>query len=174
MKTVKNNENQFENENWKTVKESPAYEISDMGRLRHTFKNEKTKLIKPSSNSTNKGKKDYQFYVIEGKKYYVHFLVLTTFVGTKPIGYECDHINGDKHDNTLDNLRFISRSENRSHKGTQHPNSKLNDEKVRQLRALWLLKNSLDLNLSKLADLFEVTPSAISSAINKKSWSHIA
>ncbi|MEW5675547.1 HNH endonuclease [Flavobacterium enshiense] len=173
MRTVKQNETQFENENWRIIKEAPNYEISDFGRLRHTFKNGKTKLVKPSENTTNKGKRDYQFYIIENKKYYVHFLVLTTFVGTKPIGWECDHINGDKHDNTLQNLRYLTRSENRSHKGSQHPNSKLNDEKVRQLRSLWQLKKSLDLNQQKLADLFGVTPSAISSAITRKSWSHI-
>lgn len=160
-------------ENWVTVKNHPRYEVSDLGRVRSTTKKDKVKIIKPSENSTNKDKRDYLFYTLNGVKHYAHHLVLSHFVGEKPKGYECDHINGDKHNNTLINLRYLTIAENRSHKGEEHPKSKLNNHKVKQIKLLYSLKKELNLDQKKIADLFDVTPSAISSVITNKSWNHV-
>lgn len=46
------------------------------------------------------------------KTYLVHKLVMETFVGICPAGYEIDHINRDRTDNRLDNLRYVTREEN--------------------------------------------------------------
>jgi hypothetical protein len=60
----------------------------------------------------------YKFYTlhVSGKKYNpkVHKLVLSTF---NPSGYnkitnECDHINNDKNNNNINNLRWCTRSQN--------------------------------------------------------------
>ena len=45
-------------------------------------------------------------------KKYVHRLVFETFVGTISDELEIDHINGDRGDNRLSNLRVVSHSEN--------------------------------------------------------------
>lgn len=172
-KETKQAEAQQPTEQWITVKNHPSYEISSLGRVKNTYKNGKTKYVQPSENSTNKGKRDYLFFTLNGIKHYAHHLVLSHFVGEKPKGYECDHINGDKHDNTLSNLRYLTIAENRSHKGEAHPKSKLNDEKVKQIKLLYLMKKELNIDQKKLADLFEVTPSAISSVITNKSWNHV-
>lgn len=42
----------------------------------------------------------------------VHILVWETFVGNKLTGYEIDHINTNKYDNKLINLRCVTHSEN--------------------------------------------------------------
>lgn len=43
----------------------------------------------------------------------VHKLVMIAFVGEKPYPeWEIDHINGDTHDNRLENLQYVSSSEN--------------------------------------------------------------
>ena len=48
-----------------------------------------------------------------GKKYKVHRLVLESFVGPAPKDKpEADHINRDKHDNRIFNLRWVSRTGN--------------------------------------------------------------
>ncbi len=42
----------------------------------------------------------------------VHRVVYETFVGKIKSGYEIDHIDGNKHNNDITNLRAVTRSEN--------------------------------------------------------------
>lgn len=42
----------------------------------------------------------------------IHHLVLETYIGPRPKGMECRHLNGDRADNRLDNLKWGTRSEN--------------------------------------------------------------
>ena len=162
---------QLKNERWISVKMNESYEISDLGRLRHTYKNGKTIIIKPSSNG---GKRKYLFYVIDGYKIYVHHLVLTSFIGKRPsTEYECDHIDGNPSNNCLTNLRWVTKSENRSHKGEAHPSSKLNNSKVKLIRQL-LANHKDDVgSQKKVADMFNVSPNTISSIIRRITWVHI-
>lgn len=46
------------------------------------------------------------------KKVFVHRLVYETFVGEIPSGYEIDHINTIRTDNSLENLRLVTHKEN--------------------------------------------------------------
>lgn len=57
-----------------------------------------------------------------------------------------------------------------NHKGQQHHSAKLNPEKVKRIRHLFF--NS-DLSYSQIAQLFDVSKSAIGQIINGKSWKHI-
>ena len=43
----------------------------------------------------------------------IHALVMRTFVGPQPKGYDVDHINYDRTDNRLENLRYVSTHWNR-------------------------------------------------------------
>jgi hypothetical protein len=42
----------------------------------------------------------------------VHRLVMAAFVGPCPAGHEVDHINADRSDNRLENLRYVPHEEN--------------------------------------------------------------
>ena len=44
---------------------------------------------------------------------YCHILVCTAFHGQRPVGYECDHLNGNHLDWTADNLQWVTPKENR-------------------------------------------------------------
>ena len=54
----------------------------------------------------------YRTITYKGIEYLVHRLVLETFVGPCPEGFECDHINRIRDDNSLENLRWVSKTTN--------------------------------------------------------------
>lgn len=155
-----------QNEQWKAVKANENYEVSDLGNIRHTYKNGNTRTFTPLTNGQKEN--DYLFIVIDGKKYYIHHLVLETFVGEKPSGYECDHLKG-RQDNRLINLRYFPRAENRSHKGSAHGMAKLSEKLVKAIKKL------VDMGISQkqIADLYEVSTSTISGIITGKTWTHV-
>lgn len=57
----------------------------------------------------NKGYKTVYLYKNKVRKYYlVHRLVYTVFIGDIPKGYEIDHIDNNRANNSLDNLQLLS------------------------------------------------------------------
>lgn len=52
--------------------------------------------------------------VFEGKQIhkFVHVLVAECWLGPKPEGMECDHIDNDRHNNHYTNLRYVTKQEN--------------------------------------------------------------
>lgn len=72
------------------------------------------------------GKGYYRYDLCKNGKYeyfYIHRLVFETFIGKIPDGLEIDHINTDKSDNRLCNLRVVDRKGNMNNpitKGKNH------------------------------------------------------
>lgn len=60
---------------------------------------------------------------MDGKKVYLHRLVWQMLRGPIPAGMEIDHINGDRSDNAIANLRVVSRSINLKNQRTTRRNS---------------------------------------------------
>lgn len=90
----------------------PRYRVSDQGDVfgprGHVLKGE----IHYTS-SKDKGKQPYRAVrITNGKRRYVHHLVLETFVGAKPDGLCRRHKNGNSLDNRLENLTYATYSEN--------------------------------------------------------------
>lgn len=98
------------------------YEVSNKGRvksLRRTVPHGRSgtitkaeRIMRPASHKASGH--EYVNLKFDGHKErrYVHELVLTAFVGPRPKGYECRHLNDDPHNNTLENLAWGTRSEN--------------------------------------------------------------
>jgi hypothetical protein len=53
---------------------------------------------------------------IQKKLIFIHYLVLLVFIGERPEGLEIDHINRNKLDNRLCNLKYCTSSENKKNR----------------------------------------------------------
>lgn len=88
----------------------PGYRISRSGRI-ISFRRG---LLKPSTD-----KHGYHFVGLTApgirKKIFVHTLVMLTFDGPRPEGLQINHLNGNKKDNRLSNLEYVTPLENMRH-----------------------------------------------------------
>ena len=92
-------------EEWKTLFFDNGYKVSNLGRLR----NKKTKVIAKGTIKKN----GYVDVSVNNQNYRLHRLVLQTWCPNED--YEeltVDHINGNRSDNRLENLRWATREEN--------------------------------------------------------------
>lgn len=100
-------------EKWVKIKDFETYEISDLGNLRRKY-SYGYKIIKPNMNNGD----NYPKYVLSKKgvfkSYKVHILVAICFMNYKPNkGFiVVDHIDNDKRNYCLNNLRIISLRDN--------------------------------------------------------------
>jgi hypothetical protein len=99
------------------IRYNNRYWISDLGKVYYNTKcwrNPKAELkeLVPSYNPS--GYLYYKLSVGKCKYDYVrgHRCVWEAFNGKIPVGLEIDHIDHDKHNNTLSNLRLVTHSEN--------------------------------------------------------------
>lgn len=101
-------------EEWRSISNFPGYYISDDGRFK---KYERGVWIEIKSYLKESRRGHYlrvSLSSAEKKRchFYVHKLIWEVFVGPVPENYVVDHVNGDRFDNRLENLRLATRSEN--------------------------------------------------------------
>lgn len=100
-------------EAWRCVGDYPRYEISSKGNIRQTH----GRILRPYKNS--RGYLMISLVSDEGirKSFKLHRLVAINFIGVQPIDREeVNHINGNKSDNRIENLEWVSRRENVGHR----------------------------------------------------------
>lgn len=68
--------------------------------------------------TTKRDGKHYFTVTISQKKYSVHRIVWIMINGDIPDGMEIDHINRDRYDNRIENLRLVTKSQNSLNKTT--------------------------------------------------------
>lgn len=150
------------NEIWKDIPFNRNYEVSNLGNVRSKarkvpcaqgFRNKKVHYLTP---------RDCHGYLRAGfktngilKEHLVHRLVLGAFLEERPYPeWEIDHINGNKHDNRLENLEYVSSSENSKraiHLGLQTPESlslaqpkrKMTPEQVIEMKNQFIVENRI-------------------------------
>src|SRR6185295_399655 len=94
------------------------YKISKEGKVMTLVGNDPGALLNDNYNGQYKeGYERFQLIDKNGKKkhFYCHLLVWTTFMGEIPKGIVVDHINKNRFDNRLENLRLLTRSESSRH-----------------------------------------------------------
>lgn len=154
------------------------YQASSLGRIKSFNKSRnkprilKDRLIKCGYNTAvlYKNKKR--------KVFYLHRLIMLTFHGSSKL--DVNHKNGVKSDNKLDNLEYVTRSENVLHafktkltvpsRGEAHHKSKLKRKDVCEI--LLFLDNG-KLRQKDIAKIYNVTQTAINNINVRKSWKSI-
>lgn len=114
------------NEIWKDIEFFPLYQVSNFGNVRSP-----RKTLKPTPNH-----KGYLRVSVGGKLHTVHSLVMLAFVGKRPEGYHIEHIDHDKNNNRVENLRYCTPKENMARQvddkrvrlGKYHQNNKISLE----------------------------------------------
>ena len=101
--------------NWRKAVGYDMYSVSDEGHVRNDLRG---KILKQTVSKTG-----YAYLtMVQGKKHYmryVHRLVGEAFIPNPDNLPQIDHIDGNKLNNTVSNLRWVSASENRTAYGNE-------------------------------------------------------
>lgn len=98
----------LDGDEWRFVPGREDYQVSDMGRVRNMKRGGRVLKLQMEDG--------YPSIKIEKKNISVHRLVMLSFLG-EPVGKaNCvNHINGDKTDNRLQNLEYVTQQQNTLH-----------------------------------------------------------
>jgi NUMOD4 motif/HNH endonuclease len=158
---------------WKPVPDYDGrYEVSNCGRIR----NSGGRILSPALWSNG-------YFRIplwkngESRLFYVHWIVATVFIG--PSDLTVNHKDGVKRNNVVTNLEWLTNRENMLHayrsgliekKGEAHHMVKLDNDKVAEIRRLYV--NGV-YGLKRLAKQFGVHETTIHNVVHRKTWGHI-
>ena len=122
------------------------------------------------------------------KKYFVHRLVALAFIENKFLYPVINHKNGNKLHNNVDNLEWVTVSQNNIHalrnglkeynfkhlldyvgKGENHNSAKVNEAQIKEIREL----RKKGFSLKKLSQEYNLCQSTISKICVGKTWAHV-
>ena len=184
-----------DDEVFKPIPDFPGYEASTHGRIRSFYRRSGKgkgggkgaewilENTPQSIREPNLSRTGYPFLVlVKDQKHYtrtVHRLVLETFVGPKPFGGCCRHLDGVRTHNYLANLTWGTYSENTfdrikhgnmtSQTGEGNRSAKLTDAKVLEIRKL----AAQGLPQKVLVEMFNSSTGNINNVIHRRTWRHL-
>jgi hypothetical protein len=155
-------------EEWRRIAEFPAYEVSNLGRVRIV------RIL--NTHISTQGYEQVGLYDASGKQKQtrIHRLVCQAFCGSGAEGLHAGHLDGDRLNNVADNLKWVTPAENEAHKilhGTRYrsvaPNARLTPAQAAEIRAD---------EASSTADLcrkFGVTSRAVRDIRAGRTWKYL-
>ena len=163
---------------FKIIEEFPEYEISNLGNVISNTKQKKGNIIKQRLT-----KHGYYKFDIHRIGQYTHRFVALTFINN-PENKPCvNHINGIKTDNRVENLEWVTHSENSQHAwdtnlisrvksniGEKNGSNKLTEENVIKIKSLLKTTNMF---YREIAEMFNVNITTIASIKHRKTWKYL-
>jgi hypothetical protein len=154
------------------------YAVSNSGLVMRITRTRGARAWKILSASRNRD--GYMVVNVGEGTQYVHVLVLETFVGERPAGFEALHRNDIKNDNRLENLHWGSRAENYADRvrngggnhGERHGSARLTEEQVRSIRLLYA-KGKGGYTQRALATRFGVSVCCIGDVVRGSRWKYL-
>ncbi|WBK39941.1 HNH endonuclease [PinkBerry-associated phage LS06-2018-MD08] len=169
---------------WKDIKGYEGYyQISNLGRVKslerkcktnNSYRIKKEKILKGGFTT-----KRYKHVTLLKNKitktYQIHRLVAIAFIENLLNKETVNHKNGIKDDNRVENLEWMTYSENIKHafdtglkslKGENHNQTKLKNEDIYYIR-------KSKKTIKELCDIYNLSRKALENIINRKSWKHI-
>jgi len=156
-----------------------VYEISNLGRLKNVREANATfvgKILSPRTRDDG-----YTVFCLcyqNTRKYpLAHQLVATSFIGPYPDGMEINHIDGNKSNNCLNNLEYVTRSDNLLHsfkiglRSLRGDNSTHNILTEKDIPEIQRLLNEGDLSEREIGLMYGVKRSTIHNIRTGHSWS---
>ena len=159
-------------EQWKLVQGFENYLVSTLGSVK-TIKGKFKKIVYDNKNS-------YGYVELwknnKGKKFRIHRLVAETFIPNYTNKEQVNHIDGDKTNNCVTNLEWVTPKENIRHAinnnlssikyGSSNLSSKLKEEDVKFIRE----NAKVNISVKELAKLYNVSTTNIYNILNNKKW----
>lgn len=162
----------YTQETWKPIPKCPKYSVSDFGRIKNT----KTgKVLSPFRQ--NRGYIQIRLFLGGGESWRpaVHRLVAEAFIG--PSDLEVNHKDLNKENNRIENLEYVTRSQNQKHAsengvwgGHNADAAKLTSDQVLAIREAHATGSK---GYGKLALEYGVDKSNIAAIVKRRSWAHI-
>lgn len=186
-----------EQEVWKPVKEYEGiYDVSNKGRVRSYHwigKPGKLSTVPRVLNLITTGRYPRIVLVKGDNKTHtrVHQLVAKAFIPNPEDKATVNHIDGDKHNNCVENLEWATQSENNYHKyrtgldsvsdrhrkimsecrlGEKHPNTTFKERDIIKIRKLY---STGDYTQREIGDMYNVCNGTIGCIIRRETWGHV-
>jgi hypothetical protein len=111
------------------------------------------------------------------RRFFVHRLVAHAFLGACPPDREVAHLNGVRTDNSLSNLRYVTRTENNHHKyghgtmllGNRHPRRSIEEATAKAIGERLRTERSY----RRIAVEFGTTVGVVSQIAIGRTWRHV-
>ncbi|UPI11934.1 hypothetical protein [Bacillus phage SBSphiJ3] len=160
---------------WKSleglVEYGEGYSISNLGRVRDDVRNRIKKISRNGAGYCQTG--------LKGKIYNVHRLVALAFIPNPENKIQVNHISGDKQDNSVGNLEWVTPSENIRHaytqglckraKGSKSHLATITEQQATEIKKL-LAENYRVMDISRKLGIKKNIVSDINRGV---SWNHI-
>lgn len=164
---------------WKPIPGYEAYEISSFGNIVRVVGGPGATAGRKLNPNKTRGYLKVQLWSGGvSRQWFLHRLVMLAFVGPCPDGMQVNHIDGNKANPRLENLEYVTPVQNIHHardflgayKGESHGNSKLTDEKVRQIRSMYAEGQH---SYGSIASELSIAKATVAGIVKGRSWSHV-